>query len=147
MHLIPFFLMKLHDKAKVEALFKSAKTSVDASVERLIKPIIINIEANADYGEKDAQDLRIVQIALLTMKSINMGKLIQTFADYHEFDFEEEVAVAVRRNFQRSPELSEVLSGVTDQLAPIMGIGNEMVETPVTKVQKVDQVSNPKADT
>lgn len=54
MHLIPFFLMKLHDKAKVEALFKSAKTSVDASVERLIKPIIINIEANADYGEKDA---------------------------------------------------------------------------------------------
>ena len=85
--------------------------------------------------------------ALLTMNSINMGKLIQTFADYYKFDFEEEVAVAVRRNFQRSPELSEVLSGATDQLAPIMGIDNEMVETPATNVQKVDQVSNPEADT
>lgn len=127
MHLIPFFLMKLNDKAKVEALFKSAKTSVDASIERLIKPIIINIEAETECDEKEVQDLRIVQIAtchyfckqwpkpmlkvlklhkraclqlqttpdshylgyyaLMTMSTINMGKLIQTFADYHQFDF------------------------------------------------------------
>lgn len=128
MHLIPFFLMKLKDKAKVEALFKGAKTSVDASVERLIKPIIMNIEANIEYDENDAYDLRIVQIAvchyfckqwpkpmlkvlklhkqaclqlqmtpdshylgyyvLLTMPFINMGKLIETFAGYYDFNFE-----------------------------------------------------------
>lgn len=187
MHLIPFFLMKLHDKAKVEALFKTAKTSVDASVERLIKPVIINIEQNLDYDKKDALDLRIVQIAtchyfckqwpkpmtkvlklhkqaclqlqttpdshylgyyaLRTMRTVNMGKLVQTFADYHYFDFKEEVGAAVHRNFERSPELSAMLSGVTEQLAPIIGVDNKMAQSASICIQTVNQSSSPEADT
>ena len=76
--------------------------------------------------------------ALLTMRTVDMGKLIQTFADYYQFDFEEEVATAVHRNFQRSPQLSTALQDASEQLAPIMGASNEMVEAPSINVQKVN---------
>lgn len=52
----------------------------------------------------------------------------------------------MQRNFQRSPELSAMLSGATEQLAPIMGTENKMVNAPAVDVQKVDKVANADAD-
>ena len=64
MHLIPLYLMKLNDKEKVEALFKAAKTSVDASIERLIKPILLNIEHNCHCDEEHFWTIRLAQVAV-----------------------------------------------------------------------------------